>query len=65
MPEYRVFPIDANNRIVGPSTIVTCDNDTEAIEEAKPLVDGHDVEVWQAIRLVAVITKAGQQKPKA
>lgn len=62
MPEYRVFPIDARNHVIGPGAVITSDDDDRAIEEAQLLADGHDVEVWQETRLIAVVTKDGAQK---
>jgi hypothetical protein len=38
----------------------TCRDDAEAIEKAKRLVDGHDVELWTGERLVIRI----DHKPK-
>jgi hypothetical protein len=32
---------------------LVCETDNEAIEKAKHLVDGHDVELWQVDRKVA------------
>ena len=46
------YLIDQNNRISGPATIVKCAGDFDAIEKAKQLVDGHDVELWERDRLV-------------
>ena len=63
MPEYRVCPIDAANHVTGPGAIITGEDDDRAIEEAQLLADGHDVEVWQETRLVAVVTKDGTRKP--
>jgi hypothetical protein len=31
---------------------LNCADDAEAIAKAKPLVDGHDVELWSGERLV-------------
>jgi hypothetical protein len=52
VPAYRTYLIDQNNRISGPATIVKCAGDFDAIEKAKQLVDGHDVELWERDRLV-------------
>jgi hypothetical protein len=49
--EYRVFTVgrDGHFNSVEP---LTCADDAEAIEQAKRLVDGHDVELWTGARLV-------------
>lgn len=52
MPAYRANLIDQNNRISGPATFVVCAGDFDAIDKAKRLVDGHDVELWEGDRLV-------------
>jgi hypothetical protein len=44
--------IDKNNRIFGPATFVVCAGDYDAIDRARLLVDGHDVELWEGDRLV-------------
>jgi hypothetical protein len=52
VPYYRVYPVNHAGRILGPSTVIECANDPEAIHEAQQAVDGHDVEIWQEARLV-------------
>ena len=51
MPEYRVYKIK-NNHVANAPVIITCDGDREAIQQAKKLVDGHDVELWDGPRFV-------------
>ena len=52
MPDYRVYKIKNNNHVAGAPVVVTCDSDREAIQQAKKLVDGHDVELWDGPRFV-------------
>jgi hypothetical protein len=40
------------NRVGGPPAVIYCASDRKAIEQAKKRLDGHDVEVSQADRLV-------------
>ena len=54
MPDYRVYPV-VGNHIPAVAYVVTCDTDQEAIEKARPLVNGHDVELWQGARQVGRI----------
>jgi hypothetical protein len=56
MPDYRVYPVK-DKHIVGVPAVVTCDSDEEAIEKARPLVNGHDVEVWEGARQVGRIAR--------
>jgi hypothetical protein len=52
MPEYRVYIIGADGHFYN-SVPLECADDSEAIEQAKQLVDGHDVELWQRDRKIA------------
>ncbi len=52
MPEYRAYVIGSDGhfyRVVP----LDCADDTEAMEQAKQLLDGHDIELWQLDRKVA------------
>jgi hypothetical protein len=51
MPDYRLYKIK-NNHIAGVPVVFTCDSDQDAIQQAKKLVDGHDVELWEGPRFV-------------
>jgi hypothetical protein len=52
MPEYRIYTLTDANEIAGPSQDVTCENDQEAIQQAKQLLNGLDIEGWQGARVV-------------
>jgi threonine dehydrogenase-like Zn-dependent dehydrogenase len=56
MPEYIVCPIDGA-RHAGPTRIIACDTDDEAIEQAKTPLDGDALEVSDEGRLVAAIQR--------
>jgi hypothetical protein len=56
VPEYRLFHLSFGH-IRGPAAIFNCDIDQEAIEKAKQMANGHDVEVWQGARRVIEIKK--------
>jgi hypothetical protein len=59
MPDYRIYEINKRGRIVGPAQLITCENDEEALHAAEPLVNGYDVELWQADRIVSrILSKA-------
>ena len=51
MADYRIYKIK-DNHIAEPPALITADADPEVIEQAKELVDGHDVEVWEGTRFV-------------
>ena len=52
MAEYRAYVIGCD-AIFKSSVNLECADDAEASDEAKKLVDGHDVELWQRDRMVA------------
>ena len=56
VPEYRIFHLTFGH-IRGPAAIINCDVDQQAIEKAKQMVNGHDIEVWQGVRRVIEIKK--------
>jgi len=49
MSEYRAF-ISGSDGHVQSRVDLTCKTEKEAVEQAKQLVDGHDVELWQLDR---------------
>jgi hypothetical protein len=55
MPDYRIYEIKKDGRILAPAQIITCETDEEAIQTAGPLVNGYDVELWQGDRVVTLI----------
>ena len=52
MFEYRIYTLSGDNHITGPADHVESDSDEAAIAEAKKLMAGLDVEVWQGTRCV-------------
>jgi hypothetical protein len=48
----HAYLIGSEGHFVGCEPIVSAD-DSDATEEAKRLVDGHDVELWNGTKLVA------------
>jgi hypothetical protein len=51
MAEYRAYTVGSDGRFIGFEPLV-CGDDAEAIEKAKRIVDGHDMELWSGSRLV-------------
>jgi hypothetical protein len=52
MPSYRMFLMGHGRRIVGPPTDFDAATDDEAVGQARQLLDGHDIEVWQRERFI-------------
>ncbi|SRR6266403_537939 len=51
MAEYRAYIVGDDGHFVDFTPLV-CPNDAEAIEKAKRLVNGRDVELWSGARFV-------------
>ena len=51
MSYYRVYVVGPDGHFVDVINL-DCANDSAAIESAKQLVDGRDIELWQEGRLV-------------
>jgi hypothetical protein len=60
MPEYRVYLVGHDGHFQR-SVPLECPNDDAAKEQAKQLVDGHDVELWQRDRKVALFQHKSKQ----
>jgi hypothetical protein len=59
MAEYRAYTVGRDGHFIGFEPLV-CADDYEAMEKAKGLVDGHDIELWNGLRSVSRLTP----KPK-
>jgi hypothetical protein len=55
MQEYRAYLIGPDRHIFQRTDLV-CADDEAAKDSAKRLVDGHDVELWQLDRKIAMFT---------
>ena len=56
MNEYRAFFLDQEGHIFSALGFDAAD-DEEALQKARRLVDGHDVEVWQLTRKVGLVKR--------
>ena len=52
MPDYRAYIIGRDGHFEK-AVALDCADDSAAIESAKQLIDGHDVELWQRDRRIA------------
>jgi hypothetical protein len=52
--DYRLYCLDGVNKVASAEWL-DADDDDEAVEVAKSMMDGHDCELWQGSRLVARI----------
>ncbi len=54
MAEYRAYLVDTDGHFYDVVPLI-CVDDAEALEKAKPLEVGHDVELWQLDRKIATL----------
>jgi hypothetical protein len=59
MAEYRAYIIGADGRFQKAIDLESPDDET-ALQKAKQLVDGHDVELWQLGRKVATFKRKSE-----
>jgi hypothetical protein len=53
--DYRAYMVGHDSHFKS-FEVITADDDERAIEIAKTFVDGHDVELWQLDRKIAVLS---------
>lgn len=58
MPDYRIYKTTKEHRIDGIPTEIVCDNDTDAVEQARKMSEGLDIEIWNGPRLVTQLKAA-------
>jgi hypothetical protein len=56
MPEYRAYIIGSDGHFYKVVPL-DCADDAEAMEQATQLIDGHDVELWQRDRKIAMFAR--------
>jgi hypothetical protein len=51
MPEYRAYTVGDDGHFIGYEPLV-CPDHSDAIEKAKRLVNGHDIELWSGPQFI-------------
>jgi hypothetical protein len=51
MAEYRIYTVGIDGHFIGFEPLF-CDDDAQAMEKAKQLLDGHDLQLWSGPRYV-------------
>jgi hypothetical protein len=54
MPEYRAYVVGSDGHFIAVVEL-ECADDGEALQQARQLVDGHDIELWQRDRRITVL----------
>ena len=55
MTVYRVYVVDAGGHTSQPPQVIECNDDQEALKQARQLVDGKAVEVWNEAKRVGLL----------
>jgi len=61
VPAYHIYFIDRAGHISGPPEIVECADDQAAMQKAKQLLDGLDLELWDGPRFVVGLKTKDQK----
>jgi hypothetical protein len=61
MADYRAYTIGHEGHFIAHRAFV-CENDADAIEWAKQLVDGHDIELWNEGRFVIRLVRNAKKR---
>jgi hypothetical protein len=61
MPHYRVYVVDEHSQLTA-AVNVACTDDDAAIEHAKRLADGYEVEVWRLVAQVKLDNRSHRPK---
>ena len=51
MAEYRIYTEGSDGHFVDVQPLI-CGDDEEAVEKAKQILDGHDLQIWSGARYV-------------
>lgn len=62
MCHYRFYIIGKDGHVDGPPASHDEPDDFAAIAKARQLLDGHDIEIWEAQRLVAYVVPGESDK---
>ena len=57
MAEYRAYTVGRDGHFNGFEPLI-CADDAEAIEKAKRLVDGYDIELWSGERFITRVSRS-------
>ena len=52
MPTYRIYNFNESGHLLEPPKVIECENDEAAVKEAKQLLDGKLIEVWEKARCI-------------
>jgi hypothetical protein len=50
--DYRVFVVDPDGHVMGPSNVISCETHEEALAEARHYLNGNSIEIWHGATCV-------------
>jgi hypothetical protein len=53
MPDYRIYNLSGDGHIREAPILIIFENDQEAIEAVRRMLDGNDIGVWQGARRIS------------
>jgi hypothetical protein len=59
MPDYRVYVVGSDGHFFDYIPL-ECADDAQAIEQARQLVDGHDIELWHRARKIVAFGRKSE-----
>jgi hypothetical protein len=59
MADYRTFTVGDDGHFVGSQALI-CADDDEAVEKARRLLDGRDIELWCGDRFVVRLSRKAE-----
>jgi len=57
MPQYRLYPLNADGRVCGPPRDIECSHESDAMAHGCHLHEGRDFEVWEGERRLFGVTQ--------
>jgi len=59
MPRDRAYGLSKVDNIMGPPDLIICADDQAAVQQAKELSSGREIDLWAGARFVARIKSKG------
>jgi hypothetical protein len=64
MPEYRIFRLDDEGKILKPSEAIKLESDQDAVREMRKTLNGATIEIWEGPRRIAIIRPNEKEEPR-
>jgi hypothetical protein len=64
MPEYRIFRLDDEGKILKSSEAIKFESDQDAVREMRKTHNGATIEIWEGLRRIAIIRLNEKEEPR-